>query len=82
MLVRADAELLRKCLSILVENALSKLPAGSNIWFESYEKDGQLCVEVSDNGIGFTPDLLERLSRLVKQEKFLVEEEEGLSWRQ
>lgn len=79
LLIRADAELLRKCLSILVENAISKLSSGGNIWLESYEKNGQVCVEVSDNGMGFSPELLERLTRLVKQEKFLVEEEEGLS---
>ena len=79
ILIRADAELLRKSLSILVENALSKLPSGGIIRFGSYENEEQVCVEVNDNGIGFSEEVLTRLTRLVKQEHFLVEEEQGLS---
>lgn len=79
LLICADADLLRKSLSILMENALSKLPSGGTIRFGSTENDEGICVEVSDSGMGFSEEVLVRLSKLMKQENFLVEEEAGLS---
>lgn len=79
LLIRADADLLRKSLSILMENALSKLPSGGTIRFGSLEDETSVCVEISDNGKGFKEEILTRLSQLMKQESFLVEEEAGLS---
>ncbi|MBZ0243429.1 MAG: hypothetical protein K8F24_09470, partial [Bacteroidales bacterium] len=79
LLIRADAELLRKSLSILMEIALSKLPSGGTINFDYTEDEQEICVEVSDNGMGFPEEVLERLTRVMEHDKFLVEEEEGLS---
>lgn len=79
LLIRADGELLRKSLGILIENALSKLPSGGTIKFDHTENEEGICIEVSDNGMGFPEEVLARLTKLMKQDKFLIEEEEGLS---
>lgn len=79
LLIPADAELLRKSISILIEYSLSKLPSGSTIHLGIQQKDEAVCVEISDNGDGFSEEALANLQKLMTQDKFLVEEEAGLS---
>ncbi|MDY0075993.1 MAG: hybrid sensor histidine kinase/response regulator [Bacteroidales bacterium] len=79
LLIRADGELLRKSLSILLENALSKLPTSGTIKFDTTENKEEVCVEVSDNGSGFSEEILARLTELMEHDNFLVEETAGLS---
>jgi len=79
LLIPADAELLRKSISILIEYLLSKLPSESTIYLGIQQKDEAVCVEISDNGDGFSDEVLASLQKLMTQDKFLVEEEAGLS---
>lgn len=59
MLVRGDAELLRAMLVNAVDNA-HKFSAGP-IELDVSERDGQLCIEVRDQGPGLAPDERERV---------------------
>ncbi|KAF0131267.1 MAG: signal transduction histidine kinase [Bacteroidetes bacterium] len=60
MLVIGDSELIRNCLVILIENAINNLPDGGIIELYSFENDKkEICLQVSDNGPGFTNEILD-----------------------
>jgi two-component system sensor histidine kinase TctE len=59
MLVRGDAELLRAMLANAIDNAL-KFSAGP-VELDVCEREGQLCIEVRDQGPGLAPDERERV---------------------
>ncbi len=57
----SDKQRLRQILVNLLINAIKYTPASGNILFStSISDDGRLLFEVSDNGIGMTPDELEK----------------------
>jgi two-component system sensor histidine kinase BaeS len=57
---RADQDRLIQVLSNLVENALRYTPAGRKITLSSNESDGWVQIKVTDGGVGFDAEDLER----------------------
>ncbi len=60
-LVLADPELLHRVLSNLVLNAIDAMPEGGTITVRTREEAGRGVVEVSDTGVGLTPEERDRL---------------------
>ena len=77
--IKADADLLRKSLSILLENAISQLPRGGKIWLSSRLSDNKITLEVRDNGKGFSQDLLYDLQDFMEKPHITIEKDFGLS---
>ena len=68
--VRGEAESLRTLLRNLVDNAVKYTPAGGHIRVRYAAADGQVCLEVADDGIGIPardlPRIFERFYRVDK----------------
>ena len=45
----------------LINNAVKFTAEGGEILIQSYNKDGQIVIEVSDTGVGIVPELLTRI---------------------
>lgn len=56
--VLCDADLIRKSIELIVENAISNLGDNSKIWIEAFDEGGKIHISVRDNGPGFADDLL------------------------
>jgi heavy metal sensor kinase len=54
--VEADAEHLHQALTNLIENAIKFTPAGGLVTVESWQRDGEAGVTVSDTGPGVAPE--------------------------
>lgn len=59
--VAADAELLHRALSNLVLNAMDAMPQGGTLTLRTRQDEGKAVVEVSDTGVGLSPEECERL---------------------
>lgn len=80
LLVFVDAYLIRKCISILIENAVYMLPEGGKVAIKAYRaKDKKVCIQVSDNGEGFSPYVLEVLNDFFLTGNMISNETVGLS---
>jgi PAS domain S-box-containing protein len=60
-LVVGDFARLQQVFWNLIKNAVKFTAEGGEILIQSYNKDGQLVVEVSDTGVGIVPELLTRI---------------------
>jgi len=56
-----DADKLWQILTNLIDNAIKYSPAGGQVTVRLYERDGDVCFSVSDEGIGMTPEQQTRL---------------------
>lgn len=80
MLVTGDSELIRKCLVILIENAVNNLPDGGFIELNTFENDKkEVCLQVSDNGPGFTNEILDFFKKEFDPETMSERASSGLS---
>ncbi|MBY0432565.1 MAG: tetratricopeptide repeat protein [Cyclobacteriaceae bacterium] len=61
LVVMADPNVLSLVLRNLVCNAMKFTESGGRIWVEASEKDNEIIVSVSDNGIGIKPEAKELL---------------------
>jgi PAS domain S-box-containing protein len=59
--ILGDAGKLEQVLSNLIGNALKFTPTGGRLLITTRETDGKLAIEVSDTGIGISPETLERI---------------------
>jgi two-component system, OmpR family, sensor kinase len=59
--LRADPEALRNALDALLENAVKYTEPGDAITLSARSADGELAVQVADEGAGLPPDALERI---------------------
>lgn len=60
LLVMGDAELIRRCLVILIENAVNHLPAEGIIELKAFQTEpNRVCLQVCDNGSGFSDEMLD-----------------------
>jgi signal transduction histidine kinase len=59
--IQGDASLLHRALENLVLNELDAMPAGGVLMLRTAHQDGNVELEVSDTGAGFTPEESERL---------------------
>ena len=60
-LVVGDFARLQQVFWNLIKNAVKFTAEGGEILIQSYNKDGQIVVEVSDTGVGIVPELLTRI---------------------
>ena len=60
-LVVGDFARLQQVFWNLIKNAVKFTAEGGEILIQSYNKDGQIVVEVSDTGVGIVPELLTRM---------------------
>jgi signal transduction histidine kinase len=56
--MKVDEDLIRQVFSNLIENAIKYSPENSRILITTEEKDGQLVVQVADQGVGISKDEL------------------------
>ncbi len=61
-MVTGDKELLRRAVSNLISNSVSHNPNGCTIKVTLESGNGNCSIQVSDNGVGFTPESLNKLS--------------------
>jgi two-component system, NtrC family, nitrogen regulation sensor histidine kinase NtrY len=59
--IDADPDLLHRAFQNLILNALDAMPAGGTLTLKTFERDGNLRIEVSDTGKGLTPEECSRL---------------------
>ena len=65
--VRADAELLKRVITILVTNAIENTPRGGAITVSAVVHDPHLLISVADTGRGIPPEYLPQIfSRFVR----------------
>ena len=59
--IAADPELLHRALSNLLLNAMDAMPHGGTVSMRTWQQSDNACIEVSDTGVGLTPEECERL---------------------
>ena len=59
--IAADPDLLHRALSNLVLNAMDAMPQGGKLTIRTGQKGDLACIEVSDSGVGLTPEECQRL---------------------
>lgn len=59
--IYADPEQIHQAISNLVINAIQAMPNGGTLSLSSYEKQGKICIEIEDTGIGIAPDKIEKI---------------------
>jgi PAS domain S-box-containing protein len=75
--VRADPSRLMQVFWNLIKNAIKFTPAGGKLTFSSHNENGQIAVEVRDNGTGVEPELLLRIFDSFEQGTRQVEDGYG-----
>lgn len=80
LLVVGDADLIRKCLVILIENAMNHLPVKGCVTLSaSKHENGEVCLQVIDNGAGFDTSFLELFNEMTISETTSTRYSWGLS---
>jgi len=77
--INADAELINKSVSILLENSIYHLPKRGAVKLSAFTENDKTVIEVSDNGVGFEPNVLFNLTDLSTKDTMIVSENVGLS---
>lgn len=75
--VAGDAARLVQCLVNLLNNSIKYTDRGGRILLESREEDGQVVIEVSDNGTGISPHLMPRIFDLFVQSDRTLDRSQG-----
>ena len=75
--VRGDRNRLVQVVANLLNNAAKFTPAGGHIVLRTAVSDGQVLIEVSDNGIGMTPELAARAFDLFAQAERTADRSQG-----
>jgi nitrogen fixation/metabolism regulation signal transduction histidine kinase len=60
-LIQADSTLLHRAIGNLVLNAIDAMPKGGKLTLRTMAHDGEVRLEISDTGMGLTPEECERL---------------------
>ena len=76
-LMMVDSVRLAQVLINLLNNAAKYTDAGGSIRLEVRSEDDELCLTVTDNGIGLTPLAMEHVFTMFSQEQSAIERSEG-----
>lgn len=77
-IIQADVAQLNRAICNLIENAVLYTPPGGSITLSTCQRDGQVCLAVSDTGIGIAPDEQPRIfDRFYRGELTRVEHQDG-----
>lgn len=63
-LFEGEAELIKKCLDEILDNAVHFSPVNASIEINTYTKDQSVVCEISDNGRGFEKDMINKVFEL------------------
>lgn len=75
-----DTDLIRKCISILIENAVYHLPIGGSVEIKIFESEPNIiCIQVIDDGLGFDPEVLVTINDYITNGNMISKEGVGLS---
>jgi two-component system sensor histidine kinase/response regulator len=75
-----DADLIRKCLDLLIDNAIYHSPKGGKLSIRVYsESEMYHCISVSDSGAGFDDETLQQLNDFIMHGQLVSKEGAGLS---
>ncbi|MBS4056874.1 MAG: response regulator [Bacteroidales bacterium] len=77
--VEADADLIRKCLELMLENAIYHLPTHGSVWLTASKEGSKTILSVRDNGAGFPEQLLSHMRDDLINEVLIAYEGLGLS---
>ncbi|MFD0698869.1 ATP-binding protein [Paenibacillus sp. GCM10027628] len=61
LVVRANSEKLIQCLVNLTKNGIEAMPSGGTLQIIGYKRSSQVIIEIKDNGVGMTPEQIDRL---------------------
>jgi two-component system sensor histidine kinase/response regulator len=75
----ADSELIKKSISILLENSIYHLPKHGKIRLSAINENHNAIIEISDNGSGFEDEVLSHLTEIASRDVTAVSEGVGLS---
>lgn len=75
----ADSELIKKSISILLENSMYHLPKYGKIKLSAINENNKAIIEISDNGSGFEDEVLNHLTEIASRDVTAVSEGVGLS---
>jgi len=78
LIVKADKDLLTKCITSLLDNAVKFSPYNAKIIIKAYSVENGVLLEIIDNGEGFTPKALSNLFKLFMPGQTFVDQNEGL----
>lgn len=79
LLVKADARLVMQVIINIVDNAVKYTPPGSEIVITTFRRDGQVVVEIADNGNGISDEAKEQIfDRFYVVEKGVVDSRRSL----
>jgi signal transduction histidine kinase len=62
--VEADRAMLSEAFTNLIQNAVQAMPEGGTITVATTEKDGMIEVEIADQGVGISPEILDQVLNL------------------
>jgi heavy metal sensor kinase len=79
LVIKGDAQRLRQLLANLVDNAIKYTPDHGTITLSSFRNDSWACMEVTDTGIGITPEHLPHIfDRFYRVDKARSRASEGI----
>lgn len=75
-----DSDLMRRCVSVILENAAYHLPKNGQITVTVKTNENQSVeLEISDNGFGFPADVLDSLNDFMQNKNLMLKDGTGLS---
>jgi len=77
LFVFGDAQRLVQCLSNMLVNAIKYTPPGGVIQVAVTQMDGEVAIEIADNGIGIAPEMLPRIFDLFTQVDPTIDRAQG-----
>ncbi|MDQ0886230.1 two-component system sporulation sensor kinase B [Paenibacillus sp. V4I9] len=61
LLVKANSEKMIQCLVNLTKNGIEAMPSGGTLQITGFKKSAKVILQIKDNGIGMTPEQVNRL---------------------
>ena len=79
ILIQMDSEMIRKCLTILIENAALNLPQGAKVVLSLQKNDPDISISVTTEGFPIPRKLLEAINDFMLTGQIITDESSGLS---